>query len=64
MQSSKAVLVTCADLLWLEGIQIIQSCNFTQGILLNCGGSSALPCHLLVCVWLSACIDVCVLQSQ
>lgn len=36
------------------------SCNFPLRIWLHCGGSCALPCHLLVCVWFDVCPDVCV----
>lgn len=51
------------DLGWdgsVEAVRAGQSCNLPAGIWLHCGGSSVLPCHLLVCVWLDVSMDVCV----
>jgi len=51
------------DLGWAGTVEAVltgQSCNLPAGIRLHCGGLSALPCHLLVCVWLDVSEDVCV----
>lgn len=45
---------------WGEALRAAQSCNLPPGIWLDCGGSSILPCHLLVCVWLYGSVCVCV----
>lgn len=45
---------------WGEAVWAGQSCNLPPGIRLDCGVSSLLPCHLLVCVWLRVSMDVCV----